>query len=288
MLEEPSIHPEDWSSDEMDGSLVSFAPSLRILCSPDINFRLSGKSAVVSATFSVYPRIVDMFLNSLGCMPYLSTLTVDLELDGESVPPPAHPIVLSSLKTLRLRGGPYMCTDFLSLSISAPETSRLNLLTDNLHSSPESLDTFVLAFPNIRYLEIDSKRRNHYFHEVPAFELFTRIQTLTLDNWDLPGKFFVWINRSGDVASGRLLLPGLEALIIRTPLAKSNGFPLQEIAHFARTRAGACRGREKLFRVSLEAWPSRFPGWFRAALGAVLGPSNVRLTSSDGIIYDAV
>ncbi|EJD51336.1 hypothetical protein AURDEDRAFT_182059 [Auricularia subglabra TFB-10046 SS5] len=273
---------------------LSHAPSLRKLFSPDIQFNfVTGTSNVISASFTVDSST----FNTLHSMPLLESLSLDLRdiSDSDSVTDAdSVPLVLPALKFLKLRGGPTVIASALSLSFIGPQVSRLNLSGDDLAATPGSLvQDFVLAFPNITDLELHGEGQMHY-RDTPDLlvQPFSRLKTLALITWVLPDNFISSMDYWVDAASSRrgLVCPDLESLTISYHPREYYEYRFLELAHFIALRAEVCRARQKQFQVAFESWPpdTRLPSWFRQVLAAALGPTNVRLTTSDGVRYDPV
>lgn len=278
LLEELRLHGHSSSSTMIDLSWISQAPSLRKLCMPDIPFNVAtATSTVVSAT------AFGMF-NALHNLPHLESLSLIVDELPSAAP---GPISLPLLKSLTLQGGEEIFQCVLALPIVAPQLKRLHIDRDDFsRGAAPSAQDFVRAFPSITDLEIQGS--------VSAgnadLALFSRIKRLSLTGHLAPNYLYTLRGGDDDTPAGRLCVcPELESLTVRDP-PRDLEYILSPLAPFIWERAAACRARNVRFRASFESWPAwpKPPSWFRQLLGAAFGPSNVRLTSSDGTTYDPV
>ncbi|EJD50934.1 hypothetical protein AURDEDRAFT_150072 [Auricularia subglabra TFB-10046 SS5] len=283
----------DEADNRIDISWLPHAPSLRKLCSPTAQFNFpaaASAATIVYAGLHVSNSTAAGFLDTLRQMPLLESLCFESEDDmDEPWPAPnGNVVALNALQSLELRRGWTAFGRFLSLRIAAPKLCRLNLSPEEL-CHPESLRRFSHAYPSIIDLRIEgfwAHGDRLAYHDGLSLHLFEHIKYLSINNCTIEERFFYRMDGLGTAYRG-LPWPELEAFRVSYQPRSRDGRSLQDLALFISRRSSVYRLRQRTFTVTIEEWPSPFPSWFRRALGALVGPANVRLTSG-GVIYDAV
>ncbi|EJD50987.1 hypothetical protein AURDEDRAFT_182282 [Auricularia subglabra TFB-10046 SS5] len=300
------------------------SPRLRALYATNVRFRLlpgSALSSVTSTSLTVTGEHLPHFWNLLRALPCLTRLS--LRRNGSSLIIMGEPLKLHALEALTLRGNFGGLDGLLSRSMIAPRLKRLNLELGMVGQGSNWGGHFFTAFPNIIDLELVGDGSFITPERAVALNNMKRIQRVTLINCHLrrEGRFvadaFNVLDTSGDTPSGQgvqippdlaadrggyleddrhpppfrptgLVWPDLQSLTIHRAREPWDNWVFNDLLVFVRTRATFNATRGKAFELSVLEWPKPFPSWFRHAIGYMLGPGGVHLTTSEGISYDPV
>ncbi|EJD50943.1 hypothetical protein AURDEDRAFT_160088 [Auricularia subglabra TFB-10046 SS5] len=321
------LHIVDSAEAAMTGLWLADAPSLHSFGIRGFRFEpppLLQLHSVVTAHIDIDVSLLDHFWAALRALPSLRSLSLLLEsFVDDMIAAPVVKVSLCTLDTLKLRGNFCTYEALLAPTLSASRLKRLNIEVGAVEATADWGRAFFAAFPSVDELELVGDG-NFITHQqwvgcgaigvaspLTALARITHLRCVSFLNCRFRGRtgdtcrhsrLFLALDSEGDPkAHGGdscrdgscpppcLVWPKLESLTICSVSSMdAREELLVDLACFSRTRAVACNARGKDFSFALLSWPLQFPSWFREALGAVLGPAHVHLTTSDGMAHAPV
>ncbi|EJD50965.1 hypothetical protein AURDEDRAFT_112045 [Auricularia subglabra TFB-10046 SS5] len=293
-LRELSLAAASSDFEELNARWLAGAPLLHELCVHNLELhpQTAWLASVRRAAYAIRENhMYDALWSTLRRMPMLQELVLQLDCDVHT---PVRPLLLRQLERLTVRGESQSAVE----AVVAPYVRAPTLGALRVECTPQRFRqpwgrAYGEAFPDLIHLEI--VRAELRCEDAAELGALARVRRVTLEDCVFPLESSVCAHSNFFTRLDEVW-PALEVLSViglpeREGAQSDRNRPygdetLQRLAFFIRAKAAQQRQhQQQQLTVSLSAWPTPFPSWFRRVVGMLLGPDRVQLSTVDGAVH---